>query len=115
VAGAIGYTEAIAAAAAAWVLLGERLGPAQLAGGGVVLLGAFIAQRAATGGPSAPAVGNQVITHQAVTHAVTHQAVTLPAPVSVLRTAPGRTPPAGPVLRPGEAPVLGPVTASGRA
>ncbi|KAB2349156.1 EamA family transporter [Actinomadura rudentiformis] len=46
VAGAICYTEAVAATLIAWAALGERLTPVQLAGGAVVLTGAFIAQRA---------------------------------------------------------------------
>ncbi|GAA2593773.1 DMT family transporter [Actinomadura fulvescens] len=46
VAGAICYTEAVAATLIAWAALGERLTPVQLAGGAVVLAGAFIAQRA---------------------------------------------------------------------
>jgi drug/metabolite transporter (DMT)-like permease len=52
VAGAICYTEAVAATLIAWATLGERLTTVQLAGGAVVLIGAFTAQRAATG--SAP-------------------------------------------------------------
>lgn len=46
VASAICYTEAVAATLIAWAALGERLTPVQLAGGAVVLTGAFIAQRA---------------------------------------------------------------------
>ncbi|MFB4317179.1 DMT family transporter [Actinomadura sp. 21ATH] len=46
VAGAICYTEAVAATLIAWAALGERLAPVQIAGGAVVLAGAFIAQRA---------------------------------------------------------------------
>jgi drug/metabolite transporter (DMT)-like permease len=49
VAGAICYTEAVAATLIAWATLGERLTVVQLAGGAVVLIGAFIAQRAAAG------------------------------------------------------------------
>ncbi|GLW66400.1 membrane protein [Actinomadura rubrobrunea] len=47
VAGAICYTEAVAATLIAWVALGERLAPVQLVGGAIVLAGAFVAQRAA--------------------------------------------------------------------
>lgn len=47
VAGAICYTEAVAATLIAWATLGERLSAVQLAGGTIVLVGAFIAQRAA--------------------------------------------------------------------
>ncbi|WP_067472153.1 EamA family transporter [Actinomadura hibisca] len=46
VAGAICYTEAVAATLLAWAALGERLTPVQLTGGAIVLAGAFIAQRA---------------------------------------------------------------------
>jgi drug/metabolite transporter (DMT)-like permease len=49
VAGAIGYTEAVAATLIAWALLSERLTTVQLIGGAIVLTGAFIAQRAAPG------------------------------------------------------------------
>jgi drug/metabolite transporter (DMT)-like permease len=45
VAGAVGYVEAVAAAVFAWALLGEHLSPVQLAGGAIVLAGAFVAQR----------------------------------------------------------------------
>jgi drug/metabolite transporter (DMT)-like permease len=48
VAAAICYTEAVAATLIAWATLGERLTVVQLVGGAVVLVGAFIAQRAAT-------------------------------------------------------------------
>ncbi|MFC6880932.1 MULTISPECIES: EamA family transporter [Actinomadura] len=52
VAGAICYVEAVAATLIAWAALGERLAPIQMAGGAIVLAGAFIAQRAV----AAPAV-----------------------------------------------------------
>ncbi|NVI87324.1 EamA family transporter [Actinomadura sp. BRA 177] len=58
VGGAICYTEAVAAALIAWAVLGERLTPVQMAGGAVVLTGAYIAQRAAAGpagGQASPA------------------------------------------------------------
>ncbi|MGI5169727.1 EamA family transporter [Spirillospora sp. CA-253888] len=60
VAGAVCYTEAVAATLLAWAALGERLTPAQLAGGAIVLTGAFIAQRAVVervpvAGPEIPA------------------------------------------------------------
>ncbi|WP_308166278.1 DMT family transporter [Actinomadura sp. NEAU-AAG7] len=54
VGGAICYTEAVAAALIAWAVLGERLTPAQMAGGAVVLAGAYIAQRAAGDRPPPP-------------------------------------------------------------
>ncbi|MFS1300415.1 EamA family transporter [Streptosporangium longisporum] len=38
--------EVIAGAVAAWILLGEALGPFQIAGGAIVLVGAYLAQRA---------------------------------------------------------------------
>ncbi len=52
VAGVVACLEAVIATVLAWVLLGEHLGAPQLAGGAVVLIGAFIAQRAT---PKAPA------------------------------------------------------------
>ncbi|MET7678287.1 EamA family transporter [Streptomyces seoulensis] len=51
VAGVVACLEAVIATVLAWVLLGERLSLPQVAGGAVVLLGAFIAQT------SAPAEG----------------------------------------------------------
>ncbi|XRQ15038.1 EamA family transporter [Actinomadura welshii] len=59
VGGAICYTEAVAAALIAWAVLGERLTPAQLAGGVIVLAGAYLAQRAAAraAAPGPPAAG----------------------------------------------------------
>ncbi|HEY8984721.1 MAG TPA: DMT family transporter [Streptomyces sp.] len=59
VATVVSCAEAVVATVLAWVLLGEHLGIAQLAGGTVVLLGAFVAQSAtpakrepvASGGP----------------------------------------------------------------
>ena len=47
VAGVVACLEAVVATVLAWVLLGEHLSPAQIAGGAVVLLGAFIAQSSA--------------------------------------------------------------------
>jgi drug/metabolite transporter (DMT)-like permease len=47
VAGVVACLEAVVATVLAWVLLGERLSGPQLAGGAVVLTGAFVAQRAA--------------------------------------------------------------------
>ncbi|MGA5651753.1 EamA family transporter [Streptomyces seoulensis] len=52
VAGVVACLEAVIATVLAWVLLGERLSLPQVAGGAVVLLGAFIAQT------SAPAEGD---------------------------------------------------------
>jgi drug/metabolite transporter (DMT)-like permease len=53
VAAAVAYPEAAAAAAFAWLVLGERLAAVQIAGGVIVLAGAFIAQRAVSAGPPA--------------------------------------------------------------
>lgn len=103
VAGAIGYTEAIAATAAAWVLLGERLGPAQLAGGGVVLLGAFIAQRAATGGPGPVTAATRSVATAAADEAVAG-GMAVPAPLSRPGAA-ARTSRAVPACTPGAVPV----------
>ncbi len=52
VAGVVACLEAVIATALAWVLLGEHLSAPQIAGGAVVLVGAFIAQS------SAPAKGS---------------------------------------------------------
>ncbi|UQI44782.1 EamA family transporter [Streptomyces sp. HU2014] len=54
VAGVVACLEAVVATVLAWVLLGETLSAPQLAGGAVVLLGAFIAQSST---PKAPAEG----------------------------------------------------------
>lgn len=48
VAGAIGYTEVVVAALAAWAMLGEALTAPQIIGGLVVIAGVFTAQRAVT-------------------------------------------------------------------
>jgi drug/metabolite transporter (DMT)-like permease len=45
VASAVGYVEAVWAAVFAWLTLGEHLSAVQVAGGAVVLAGAFVAQR----------------------------------------------------------------------
>ncbi|MGW0791930.1 EamA family transporter [Streptomyces sp. NPDC002911] len=63
VAGVVACLEAVIATVLAWVLLGEHLSAPQLVGGGVVLIGAFIAQSSApkpssgpvASGPGAPA------------------------------------------------------------
>ncbi|MCB5906901.1 EamA family transporter [Streptomyces pinistramenti] len=54
VAGVVACLEAVVAIVLAWVLLGERLSAAQIIGGAVVLVGAFIAQ-SATPGSTGPA------------------------------------------------------------
>ncbi|MET8977188.1 DMT family transporter [Streptomyces sp. NPDC004539] len=58
VATVVACSEAVVATVLAWVLLGEHLGPAQLAGGVVVLLGAFVAQSATPAkSPAEPVAG----------------------------------------------------------
>lgn len=47
VAGAIAFLEPVVATVLAWLLVGERLGPTQLFGGALILVGAYVAQRAA--------------------------------------------------------------------
>jgi drug/metabolite transporter (DMT)-like permease len=59
IAGAVGYVEAVAAALFAWLTLGEHLSPVQLAGGVVVLAGAFVAQRSIA--PSGPVAGEMPV------------------------------------------------------
>ncbi|MEU8677981.1 EamA family transporter [Streptomyces sp. NPDC048560] len=54
VAGVVACLEAVIATVLAWVLLGEHLSAPQLIGGGVVLIGAFIAQSSAPKPPSGP-------------------------------------------------------------
>ncbi|MBM7442228.1 DMT family transporter [Streptomyces sp. HB132] len=54
VAGVVACLEAVIATVLAWVLLGEHLSAPQLVGGGVVLIGAFIAQSSAPRPPSGP-------------------------------------------------------------
>ncbi|WP_405392103.1 EamA family transporter [Streptomyces sp. NBC_01102] len=54
VAGVVACLEAVIATVLAWVLLGEHLSTPQLVGGGVVLIGAFIAQSSAPRPPSGP-------------------------------------------------------------
>ncbi|MBP0458191.1 EamA family transporter [Streptomyces montanisoli] len=49
VAGVVACLEAVVATVLAWVLLGEHLSPPQLAGGFVVLVGAFVAQSSTPG------------------------------------------------------------------
>jgi drug/metabolite transporter (DMT)-like permease len=47
VASVVGTIEAVVATVLAWVVLGQHLGPAQLVGGALVLVGALVAQSAA--------------------------------------------------------------------
>lgn len=53
VAAGIAYVEPVSACVVAWVLLGQRLSAVQIAGGLIVLLGAYTAQRSAA--PAEPA------------------------------------------------------------
>ncbi|WP_037856472.1 EamA family transporter [Streptomyces sp. NRRL S-340] len=57
VAGVVACLEAVIATVLAWVLLGEHLSAPQVAGGAVVLLGAFIAQSSTPAGAAEPAAG----------------------------------------------------------
>jgi drug/metabolite transporter (DMT)-like permease len=57
VAGVVACLEAVIATVLAWVLLGEHLSAPQIAGGAVVLVGAFIAQSSAPKEPSGPVAG----------------------------------------------------------
>ncbi|TQJ86603.1 DMT family transporter [Streptomyces sp. SLBN-31] len=60
VAGVVACLEAVIATVLAWVLLGEHLSAPQIAGGAVVLVGAFIAQSSTPGkGSGAPVAGGQ--------------------------------------------------------
>ncbi len=60
VATVVACSEAVVATVLAWVLLGEHLGAAQLAGGVAVLLGAFVAQSATPAkAPGEPVAGGQ--------------------------------------------------------
>jgi threonine/homoserine efflux transporter RhtA len=52
VAGVVACLEAVVATVLAWVLLGEHLSAPQVAGGAVVLTGAYVAQRAARVAPA---------------------------------------------------------------
>ncbi|QKW26518.1 EamA family transporter [Streptomyces seoulensis] len=58
VAGVVACLEAVIATVLAWVLLGEHLSAPQIAGGAVVLLGAFIAQSSAPAERAAPPVAS---------------------------------------------------------
>ncbi|WP_328316339.1 EamA family transporter [Streptomyces sp. NBC_00388] len=57
VAGVVACLEAVIATVLAWVLLGEHLSAPQIAGGVVVLLGAFVAQSSAPRPPTGPVAG----------------------------------------------------------
>ncbi|MFD9565186.1 DMT family transporter [Streptomyces sp. NPDC059994] len=59
VAGVVACLEAVIATVLAWVLLGEHLSAPQIAGGAVVLVGAFIAQSSAPKEPSGPVAGGE--------------------------------------------------------
>jgi drug/metabolite transporter (DMT)-like permease len=57
VAAAVAYPEAVAAAVFAWLILGERLTAVQIFGGMIVLVGAFVAQRAVSAREPGTAAG----------------------------------------------------------
>ncbi|MFB8028710.1 DMT family transporter [Streptomyces sp. NPDC056465] len=61
VAGVVACLEAVIATVLAWVLLGEHLSAPQLVGGGVVLVGAFIAQSSAPRPPSGPVASGPAV------------------------------------------------------
>ncbi|WP_236239010.1 DMT family transporter [Streptomyces sp. CC228A] len=58
VAGVVACLEAVVATVLAWVLLGEHLSAPQIAGGVLVLVGAFIAQSPKPTAPSGPVAGS---------------------------------------------------------
>ncbi|MFF8387268.1 EamA family transporter [Streptomyces kanasensis] len=58
VAGVVACLEAVIATVLAWVLLGEHLTAPQVAGGALVLVGAFIAQSSTPKAPSGPVAGS---------------------------------------------------------
>ncbi|WP_228981487.1 DMT family transporter [Streptomyces sp. DH12] len=58
VAGVVACLEAVIATVLAWVLLGEHLTAPQVAGGALVLVGAFIAQSTTPKAPSGPVAGS---------------------------------------------------------
>lgn len=60
VAAGLAYVEPTSAAVIAWVALGERLNPVQIAGGVIVLFGAFLAQRGIANRPSTPVAATAV-------------------------------------------------------
>ncbi|GAA4928629.1 DMT family transporter [Streptomyces coeruleoprunus] len=59
VAGVVACLEAVVATVLAWVLLGEQLSAPQIAGGAIVLVGAFIAQSSTPKAPSGPVAGSE--------------------------------------------------------
>ncbi|WP_374983974.1 DMT family transporter [Streptomyces fradiae] len=64
VAGVVACLEAVIATVLAWVLLGEHLSAPQLAGGTLVLVGAFIAQRSTPKAASGPVAGSDPLPGQ---------------------------------------------------
>ncbi len=52
IAAAICYTEVVAVITIAWIVLGEHLDAVQLAGGAIILAGAYLAQRSVTPAPA---------------------------------------------------------------
>jgi drug/metabolite transporter (DMT)-like permease len=65
VAGVVACLEAVIATVLAWVLLGEHLSAPQIAGGAVVLVGAFIAQSSAPAKPEVVAVAGEAAPDEA--------------------------------------------------
>ncbi|MGX1675021.1 EamA family transporter [Streptomyces sp. NPDC055400] len=65
VAGVVACLEAVIATVLAWVLLGEHLSAPQIAGGAVVLVGAFIAQSSAPAKPEVVAVAGEAAPNEA--------------------------------------------------
>lgn len=57
--GIIGMIEPVVASAVAWVVLHERLDPAQLLGGALILAGVALAETARTAAPRAPATAGE--------------------------------------------------------
>jgi drug/metabolite transporter (DMT)-like permease len=53
----VAYIEAVSASVFAWIALGQQLGAAQICGGVIVLLGAYIAQRSVAGPDVASGIG----------------------------------------------------------
>ena len=60
VAGGVAFLEPVIATLLAWVLLAEALGKPQLVGGALILVGAYVAQRAAPSGRDAGALAGPV-------------------------------------------------------
>jgi drug/metabolite transporter (DMT)-like permease len=79
VAGVVACLEAVVATVLAWVLLKEHLSAPQVIGGVMVLVGAFVAQSAAPGGPPDPVAGG---TGRGPAETVNSPAQTTPLPAA---------------------------------